>query len=187
MSAGEMHRTLERLAQEIVERQGGTRDLALVGIERRGPQLAARIAEAIHAIDGTDVPVSALDVTPWRDDREGLLDPDAATAIPTPGRRPWDPSRTTIVLVDDVLYTGRTVRAALDALVHLGRPARVRLAVLVDRGHRELPIQADHVGRLVPTGRDDVVETHLGGMDGGEDEVIVRPRRQGRREQEHRG
>ncbi len=172
MSADEMRRAIVRIGHEIVERQGGAGDLALVGIERRGPALARRIATVIETQVGVVVPVVALDVTPYRDDRGGALDPDAAAAIPYPTLRPYDPALTTVVLVDDVLKTGRTVRAALDALLALGRPAAVRLAVLIDRGHRELPIRADFVGRNVPTSLRDSVQVRVAEMDGS-DEVIL--------------
>jgi pyrimidine operon attenuation protein / uracil phosphoribosyltransferase len=176
MSADEMRRALVRIGHEIVERQGGTDGLALVGILRRGDVLAARIAEAIREHHGAGVATASLDVTPYRDDRPGSLDPDAAATIRERGRLPFDAARMTVVLVDDVLFTGRTVRAALDALRDLGRPAAVRLAVLVDRGHREIPIRADHVGRNVPTARDELVVAQLSEVDGGEDQVlIVRP------------
>ncbi len=176
MSADDMRRALVRIGHEIVEKHGGAGGLALVGIERRGPALAARIASAIEAREGVSVPVSALDVTPYRDDRDGAIDPDAAGTIPEPSLRSFDPAVTTVVLVDDVLFTGRTVRAALDALMDHGRPAAVRLAVLIDRGHRELPIRPDHVGRNVPTSRRDRVETRLT-EDGAEaDEVVLADR-----------
>lgn len=161
MSADDVHRALVRMGHEIVEKHGGTDGLALVGIERRGPILAQRIAAAIEAREGTPIPVAALDVTPYRDDRGGAIDPDAAAVIREPAPRPYDPAVTTVVLVDDVLFTGRTVRAALDALTDRGRPAAVRLAVLIDRGHRELPIRADHVGKNVPTARSERVRMHL--------------------------
>jgi pyrimidine operon attenuation protein / uracil phosphoribosyltransferase len=174
MSADEIRRALVRIGHEIVERQGGAHDLALVGIEHRGPILAQRIADEIAAREQVTVPVVALDVTPYRDDRDGLIDADAAGVLPTTAARPFDPARTTVVLVDDILYTGRTARAALDALVDLGRPAAVRLAVLVDRGHRELPIRADHVGRNVPTARDERVRLHLAEVDGSDEVLLLR-------------
>jgi pyrimidine operon attenuation protein/uracil phosphoribosyltransferase len=173
MSGDEMQRALVRMGHEIVERHGGTDRLALVGIERRGPALAERIAASIEAREGVRPPVAALDVTPYRDDRGGAIDPDAAAVIPPPSLRPFDPAVTTVVLVDDVLFTGRTVRAALDALMDRGRPAAVRLAVLIDRGHRELPIRPDHVGKNVPTSRTERVEIRLS-EDGAEaDEVML--------------
>jgi pyrimidine operon attenuation protein / uracil phosphoribosyltransferase len=174
MSALEVRRALVRIGHEIVERHGGAQDLALVGIERRGPILARRIAEAIEAREGVPVPVVALDVSPYRDDRAGAIDADAAAVIPDPLLRPYDPARTTVILVDDVLFTGRTVRAALDALMHHGRPAAVRLAVLIDRGHRELPIRADHVGKNVPTAREEHIDIRLAEGDDGEDQVLLR-------------
>ncbi len=161
LSSDAMRRALVRMGHEIVEKQGGTDGLALVGIEHRGPALARRIAASIEAHEGVRVPVAALDVTPYRDDRDGAIDPDAAGVIPAPGLQPFDPAVTTVVLVDDVLYTGRTARSALDALMDHGRPAAVRLAVLIDRGHRELPIRADHVGKNVPTARDEHVQIRL--------------------------
>ena len=173
MSAEEMRRALVRIGHEIVEKHGGTEGLALVGIERRGPVLAQRIAEAIEERDGVMLSVSTIDARPFRDDRGGALDADAAAAIPDAPPPPYDPARTTVVLVDDVLFTGRTVRAALDALTHIGRPAAVRLAVLVDRGHRELPIRADHVGKNVPTARSEHVDIRLAGVDGDADEVLL--------------
>ena len=173
MSADDMRRALVRVSHELVEKHGGAQGLALVGIERRGPALADRLAAAIEAREGVSVPVLSLDVTPYRDDRDGAIDPDAAAVIPEPRLRPFDPAVTTVVLVEDVLFTGRTARAALDALMDHGRPAAVRLAVLVDRGHREIPIRADHVGKNVPTAREERVEIRLT-EDGAEvDEVLL--------------
>lgn len=171
MSADAMRRALVRMGHEIVEKQGGAHGLALVGIEHRGPALAERIAASIEAHEGVRVPVAALDVTPYRDDRDGAIDPDAAGVIPAAPMQPFDPAVTTVVLVDDVLFTGRTARAALDALMDHGRPAAVRLAVLIDRGHRELPIRPDHVGRNVPTSREERVEIRLREDGAAEDEV----------------
>jgi pyrimidine operon attenuation protein / uracil phosphoribosyltransferase len=161
-------RALTRIAHEIVEQHRGDESLALVGILRGGAHLAARLAARLRDIERTPVPVGRIDITLYRDDLAGRLDqPEVrATEVPFPvdGRR--------IVLVDDVLYTGRTVRAALDALIDLGRPSRIQLAVLVDRGHRELPIRADFVGRNVPTARREQVEVRLA-EDGLTDEVVI--------------
>jgi pyrimidine operon attenuation protein/uracil phosphoribosyltransferase len=168
MTSDEVRRALVRIGHEIVEKHGGTDDLALVGIERRGVPLARRLAEVIEANEGVRLPVGSLDITFYRDDlsmvdRQPRLKGAAL---------PFDPAATTIVIVDDVLYTGRTVRAAMDALVDQGRPAAVRLAVLVDRGHRELPIRADHVGKNVPTSRDEVVHVMVQEVDD-RDEVVI--------------
>jgi pyrimidine operon attenuation protein/uracil phosphoribosyltransferase len=168
-----MRRALVRVSHEIVEKHGGAQGLALIGIEHRGPALAQRIADAIEAHEGVRVPVLALDVRPWRDDLGGAFDPDAAGVIPDPALRPFDLASTTVVLVDDVLYTGRTARAALDALTDSGRPAAVRLAVLIDRGHRELPIRPDHVGKNVPTARSERVEIRLVETGATQDEVVL--------------
>jgi len=173
MTGDDMRRALVRMSHEIVEKHGGTQGLALVGIEHRGPAIARRLAQAIEAREGVTVPVAALDVTPYRDDRDGVIDPDAAAVIPDHQLRPFDPAVTTVVLVDDVLYTGRTARAAMDALMDHGRPAAVRLAVLVDRGHRELPIRADHVGKNVPTAREERVEIRLTEDGAPADEVLL--------------
>jgi pyrimidine operon attenuation protein/uracil phosphoribosyltransferase len=171
MTTDEVRRALVRIGHEIVEKHGGTEGLALVGIERRGPILANRIAGVIAAKYGTTLPVASVETTRFRDDRGGSLDPDAVSAIPTPRPFPFELPRSTVVLVDDVLFTGRTVRAAMDALVDRGRPAAVRLAVLIDRGHRELPIRADHVGKNVPTARDELVEVVLEEFDSSPDAV----------------
>lgn len=173
MTEEDMRRALVRIGHEIVEKQGNANGLALVGIEHRGPALAARIAAAIESREGVQVPVVGLDVTPYRDDRDGAIDADAASVIPSQMLRPFDPRVTTVVLVDDVLFTGRTVRAALDALMDHGRPAAVRLAVLIDRGHRELPIRADHVGKNVPTSRQQRVEIRLIEDGAAADEVLL--------------
>ena len=173
MSAEDMRRALVRISHEIVEKHGGAEGLVLVGIERRGPILAERIASAIEEQEGLRPLVIALDVTPFRDDRDGAFDADAAAAIPALPLGPQMLASNTVVLVDDVLFTGRTVRAALDALTHRGRPATVRLAVLVDRGHRELPIRADHVGRNVPSARGERIEIRLREDGAGEDEVLL--------------
>jgi pyrimidine operon attenuation protein / uracil phosphoribosyltransferase len=173
MSADGVRRALVRLGHEIVEKHAGTSGLVLVGIERRGPILAARIATAIEELGADRPPVISLDVTRYRDDRDGAFDADAAAAIPASPLGPRMLASSIVVLVDDVLFTGRTVRAALDALTHHGRPAAVRLAVLVDRGHRELPIRADHVGRNVPTARSERVEIRLREDGAVDDEVLL--------------
>jgi pyrimidine operon attenuation protein/uracil phosphoribosyltransferase len=169
MTADDVRRALIRISHEIVEKHGGTDGLALVGIQTRGVPLAERLARAIESNEGVPVPVGRLDISFHRDDVDhGTPQPQVrGTDLPFPLES------STLVIVDDVLYTGRTVRAALDALVEFGRPKAVRLAVLVDRGHRELPIRADHVGKNVPTSRDERIRVHLAETDGGGDEVVI--------------
>ena len=161
MSADELRRATVRISHEVVEKQAGTDSLVLVGIQRRGVPLAQRIAAAIREHEGAEIPVGALDITFYRDD----LSMVAQQPIVKGTHLPFDLNGLTVVLVDDVLYTGRTVRAAMDALREFGRPRAVRLAVLVDRGHRELPIRADHVGKNVPTSRDEVVRVRVAEVD----------------------
>ena len=154
-------RALTRISHEILERNKGARDLVLLGIPSRGVPLAHRIAEKISSVEGYDVPVGSLDVTMYRDDLR--LKPARAllhTEIPDDGI-----DGRTVVLIDDVLFSGRTIRAALDALTDLGRPTAVQLAVLVDRGHRELPIRADFVGKNLPTSLVERVQVSLAGID----------------------
>lgn len=167
MDASDIRRGLSRLAHEIVEKNKGTEDLVLVGIRTRGAPLAERIAEAIASFEGAHVPSGALDVTLYRDD-VALRGPRSLEATTVPA----DIDGRVVVLVDDVLYTGRTVRAAFDAVLDLGRPRAVRLAVLVDRGHRELPIRADFVGKNLPTAAEEVVKVHLEEIDGS-DAVLI--------------
>ena len=162
MTADEIRRALVRVSHEVVEKHGGIEDLALVGIQRRGVPLAERMAEAIVEHEGTAVPVGALDITFYRDD----LSLVAHQPIVKGTDLPFDLNGLTLVIVDDVLYTGRTVRAAMDALMDYGRPRAIRLAVLIDRGHRELPIRADHVGKNVPTSQEEVIKVHLVEVDG---------------------
>ena len=160
-------RSLRRISHEILERNASNLDnLALVGVLTRGVPLARRISENIRLFEGLDVPVGSLDITLHRDDLAGE-EPEMRGS-----RVPFEVTARTVVLVDDVLYTGRTARAAMDALLELGRPAAIRLAILVDRGHRELPIRADHVGKNAPTARDERVLVNLAETDG-EDGVIV--------------
>jgi pyrimidine operon attenuation protein/uracil phosphoribosyltransferase len=179
MDADRMGRTLTRIAHEILERNRGIDELALVGIRRRGVPLARRLAAIIQSIiqtgDATgsaaaDVPTGALDITLYRDD----LMRHAIGAQPVVGRTdiPFSIDNKRILLVDDVLYTGRTIRAALDALIEFGRPKSIQLVVLVDRGHRELPIKADYVGRNIPTSLSQSVQVHLLETDG-RDEVEI--------------
>ncbi len=170
MTADEVRRALIRISHEIVEKHGGSEGLALVGVERRGVPLAQRIAEAIERHEGERPAVGALDITFYRDDRP----PGEGGPVVKGTDLPFDVAGHTIVVVDDVLYTGRTVRAAMDALTDLGRARAVRLAVLVDRGHRELPIRADHVGKNVPTSRQEVIRVHLSEVDGTDEVVIER-------------
>ncbi len=162
MDADQIRRAIARLGHEVVERQGGTDGLVLIGIQRRGVLLAHRIADAIAAAEEVRLPVGALDISLYRDDLSEL----ANYPIVRPTQLPFDITDRTVVLVDDVLFTGRTVRAALDALIDFGRPRAVRLVVLVDRGHRELPIRADHVGRNIPTARAERVNVHMQELDG---------------------
>jgi pyrimidine operon attenuation protein/uracil phosphoribosyltransferase len=169
LSSDDIRRAVTRIAHEIAERNEGVHDIVLVGIRRRGVPLAERIAITLADFEGARVPVGTLDITLYRDDLR-LRGP---APIVRPTSMPIDITRRTVVLVDDVLYTGRTVRAALDALADLGRPARIQLAVLVDRGHRELPIRADFVGKNVPTSSDERIETRLHEVDGGEDGVFI--------------
>ena len=168
LSADEIRRALVRIAHEIVEKHGGTDQLALVGVQRRGVPLAYRISSSIADHERVTVPVGAVDITFYRDD----LSMVAHQPVVKGTDLPFDPTGLTVVLVDDVLYTGRTVRAAMDALMDFGRPRAIRLAVLVDRGHRELPIRADHVGKNVPTSREEVIKVRLREVDG-MDEVVI--------------
>ena len=161
MTADEIRRATIRLSHEIVEKQAGTEGLLLIGIQRRGVPLASRIAEAIAENESVEIPVGALDITFYRDD----LSLVAQQPVVKGTDLPFGIDGRTVVLVDDVLYTGRTIRAAMDALVDFGRPQAIRLAVLVDRGHRELPIRADHVGKNVPTSREEIVRVHLEEID----------------------
>jgi pyrimidine operon attenuation protein/uracil phosphoribosyltransferase len=161
MTATEIDRTLQRLAHEIVEKSGGTANLALIGVRRRGVPLASRIAQAMRGIDGVDVPVGTLDITLYRDD----LSKVAANAILQSSEIPFSVDDKDLVLIDDVLYTGRTVRAAMNGLFDLGRPKRVRLCVLIDRGHRELPVEAAFIGRSVQTSETEIIEVRLREID----------------------
>lgn len=161
MSASEIDRTLVRLAHEILERHNGVEGLVLVGIRRRGVPLASRLAQKIADIEKVSTPVGILDITFYRDDLSTIHQKPVVDRVTLP----FDVKDKAVVLVDDVLYTGRTVRAALDALVDQGRPRRVELSVLIDRGHRELPIQANYVGRTVQTADNEVIEVRLREVD----------------------
>jgi pyrimidine operon attenuation protein/uracil phosphoribosyltransferase len=168
MDDADIRRALTRIAHEILERNKGAADLVLVGIAARGDDLARRLAVEIRRIEGTEVPVGALDITFYRDDIG--LRAEAPEVHET--RIPFPVDGRTVVLCDDVLFTGRTIRAALDALIDFGRPRAIQLAVLVDRGHRELPIRADFIGKNIPTRTGDQVRVALTEVDG-EDAVLV--------------
>ncbi|MGE5585213.1 MAG: bifunctional pyr operon transcriptional regulator/uracil phosphoribosyltransferase PyrR [Bacillota bacterium] len=171
MDAEGMRRAMVRMAHEILEKNGGTENLALVGIRTRGFPLAGRLAAAISHIEGKRLPVGVLDITLYRDDLSTIdVQPQVRrTEIP------FDVTRKNIVLVDDVIFTGRTARAALDAIMDLGRPARIQLAVLIDRGHREVPIRPDCVGKNVPTSRREIISVRLQEVDGKDEVVIQEP------------
>jgi len=168
LPAPDIGRAITRISHEIIEGNSGSKNITLLGIPTRGAHLALRIAESIRSIEGADVQVGTLDITLHRDDLR-LRPPRALlpTVIPSLGIEGRD-----VVLVDDVLFSGRTIRAALDALGEIGRPRTVQLAVLVDRGHRELPIRADYVGKNLPTSSEQVVKVHLTELDG-VDEVLI--------------
>ena len=169
LSPSEIERTLVRLAHQIIEKNHGGDNLGLVGIKRRGAPLAQRLGALISGIEKHPVDVGALDIEFYRDD----LSTHDVRPVVHPGAIGFDVTGRNIVLVDDVLYTGRTTRAALDALFHQGRPNRVQLLVLIDRGHRELPIEASFVGRVVQTSRQEIIEVKLREIDGDEQVLIV--------------
>ncbi len=169
MSASEIERTLVRLAHEIVEKSNGSDDLALVGIKRRGVPLAERLGKLISSIEKRPVDTGVLDIQFYRDD----LSTAGVRPVVTPGAIGIDIEGRDVVICDDVLYTGRTVRAALDALFDHGRPRRVQLAVLIDRGHRELPIEATYVGKHVPTSGREIIEVKFQEVDNTEQVLLV--------------
>lgn len=169
MDGAAIQRVLTRVAHEIVEKNKGTADLVLIGLRSRGVDLARRLSQRLKEIDGVDVPVGALDITLYRD--------DLGKGGPQPAVRrteiPFSIENKKVILVDDVLYTGRTIRAAMDGLMDLGRPRTIQLAVLVDRGHREVPIRADYVGKNVPTAKTEQVQVMLQEEDGTDRVVIL--------------
>jgi pyrimidine operon attenuation protein/uracil phosphoribosyltransferase len=168
MSPEDMQRALVRIAHEIVERNKGAKDIILVGMQTRGVPLARRLATTIQGLEGITVPVGSLDISLYRDDLASL------SLKPTVHRTdiPVDVTDKQIVLVDDVFYTGRSIRAAMDALIDLGRPQSIQLAVLVDRGHRELPIRADYVGKNIPTSQNEEIKVYVKEVDA-DDKVII--------------
>ena len=170
MDADRMGRALTRIAHEILERNRGTNELALVGIRTRGVPLARRLARSLREINGDDVPTGALDITLYRDDL--MRQPVGPQPVVRRTEIPFSIDDRRILLVDDVLYTGRTIRAALDALIDFGRPRAIQLVVLVDRGHRELPIKADYVGKNLPTSPRQSVQVRLQEIDGQDDVAI---------------
>ena len=164
-----IRRCLMRLAHEILEKNQGTKNLVLIGIRNRGAHLAQRLRDCIEIIDKEKVPVGILDITLYRDDLTQI----GPNPVVHKTEIDFDVTDKNVILVDDVLYTGRTIRAALDALVDFGRPISIQLAVLVDRGHRELPIRADYVGKNIPTSVNETVEVRLAEVDGNDEVVIV--------------
>ena len=171
LQAEDIRRALLRIAHEIVEHNRGGEDIVLVGIQARGAPLARRLAKSIEDLEGVTVPVGRLDITLYRDDleREHFRPNIRETQIPVAL------SEKHVVLVDDVLYTGRTIRAAMDAVMDFGRPRTIQLAVLIDRGHRELPIRADYVGKNIPTSRLEEIELHLLETDGTDETILLPP------------
>ena len=161
-----MGRAINRISYEIIERDKGAQDLCIIGIFSRGVELAARIAEKIQSIEQRQVPVGCLDITPYRDDQKKYEGgPHTDLSFPLDGKQ--------VILVDDVIYTGRSARAAIDGILSMGRPKRIQLAVLIDRGHRELPLRADFIGKNVPTSREEEICVYVRERDG-EDCVIIR-------------
>ena len=169
MNESDIQRALARVSHEILERNRGVSDLILVGIHTRGVILSQRLGENILRFEGIRPPLAELDISMYRDDLQ-----ERASTVVKPTRFPVDIQGKKVVLVDDVLFTGRTVRAALDALNDLGRPCQVQLAILLDRGHRELPIRADYVGKNIPTSRDEQVRARLVETDGRDEVAIIR-------------
>ena len=171
MDAQGISRTLQRLTHEILEKNRGIHNIGIVGIRNRGDVLAQRIIQSIKDIEGDEVDLGVLDITLYRDDFQRFSE----SAVVQETDITFDMTDKTIILVDDVLYTGRTIRAALDALIDLGRPACIQLAVLIDRGHRELPIKADYVGKNIPTAVGEEIQVQLKEVDGKEQILLVEP------------
>jgi pyrimidine operon attenuation protein / uracil phosphoribosyltransferase len=169
LTSREMERALARIAHEIVEKNKGAEDVVLVGMRTRGVPLARRIADVIEDFEGIPIPVGALDISLHRDD---IAPSDLESANPSLTDIPISITDRRVILVDDVLYTGRSIRAAMDALMDLGRPSTIQLAVLIDRGHRELPIRADYVGKNVPSSKDEEIQVQLQEVDGA-DRVVI--------------
>ena len=169
MNAADIQRALARVSHEILERNRGSADLVLVGIHTRGVPLSRRLAQNIQSFEGSHIPLAELDINLYRDDLQARSSP-----VVKPTRFPVDIGGKTVVLVDDVLFTGRTVRAALDALNDVGRPRQVHLVALIDRGHRELPLRADYVGKNIPTSLEEQVKVRLTETDGQDEAVLVR-------------
>lgn len=168
MDADAMRRAITRIAHEIIERNKGVENVVLVGIRTRGVPIAERLAAAIREIEKAELPVGMLDITLYRDDLSTL----AYNPVCHGTEIDFDLSGKTVILADDVLYTGRTIRCALDALIDMGRPKAIQLAVLIDRGHRELPIRADFAGKNVPTSHKEAIDVYLAEQDG-RDEVVI--------------
>ena len=166
-----LDRTLKRLAHEILEKNKGAGNIVIVGIKTRGEFLARRIVRLIEEVEGVKPPLGSLDITLYRDDLLGKLEQPRLQGTDIP----FDLSGKDVVLVDDVLYTGRTIRAALDELIDLGRPRSIQLAVLIDRGHRQVPIRADYVGKNVPTSSDESVRVHVSEVDGEDSVLLMHP------------
>ena len=169
LTSREMERALARIAHEIVEKNKGAEDVVLVGMRTRGVPLAKRIADIIEGFEGIPIPVGALDISLHRDD---ISPSDLESANPSLTDIPISITNRRVILVDDVLYTGRSIRAAMDALMDLGRPRTIQLAVLIDRGHRELPIRADYVGKNIPSSKDEEIQVQLQEVDG-VDKVVI--------------
>ena len=166
MDSDEIRRAISRIAHEIIERNKGPENLAIIGIQSRGVPMAQRLGQIIEQIEGVSIPVGSLNIALYRDDFATRQSPVGKTEIP------FDVKEKRVVLVDEVLFTGRTIRCAMDAIMDIGRPASIQLAVLIDRGHRELPVRADYVGKNLPTARKESVEVRLREIDG-EDAVVI--------------
>ena len=171
MDATRIRRVLQRMATEILERNRNLKNLVIIGIRTRGIYVGKRIAKLVKEMENVDVPVGVMDTTLYRDDFSGTK--SQATAHKT--EIPFSISKKDVILVDDVLMTGRTIRAAMDGLFHLGRPRTIQLMVLIDRGHRELPLRADYIGKSLPTSRREMVQVHLKEIDGRDEVLIAEP------------
>ncbi len=178
LDADQIKRSVTRIAHEILERNGGARSISVVGIRTRGEQLAKRIQNEITQIEGLEVPLGVVDITLYRDDLSHIAEQPLVRGTSLP----FDVDKLHIILVDDVLFTGRTVRAALDAIIDFGRPKSVQLAVLCDRGHRELPIRPDYVGKSFPSAKNELVEVMLTEKDGEDGVYLVSRGKQGEKE-----